>query len=919
MHSRKVSGSEPAPALSGQISRVSIADLLSTLEGRGRDAVVRFATPAGPASVWFTNGRLVDAEMGVLSGEPALYRVLGLNQGTFEVASEHSERPRVIQDPVSVLVARRSKRAARWEDLVFGGPALDAVPTRGSTPPPEPSEKEDQKLLRLVDGRRTLLEILDESRLDPVQALEVLGRLQQDGHFSIDRLSTSRPPPPRPEPSVLREVRKSAPTRLQPDRVPPRTSTLVGLSSPSPLPPSDESPPLKSVSDSDRPHASTLIGPVDPSWLEPPRRATDSSPPDTGPSLTIEGGPDESGLKETRLRLERERSAALGEQRPNSEWPKVEVGGDRASSPPGSRTIPSDSPGRSAPPSLAPLSSGVAVPGAVVGPYQVLFRLAQGPSSSVFLCREAEHGSVRSLFALKLFRPRPEFDDGLERFNAAAILTEQLTHPNLTRVVGTGTLDGQPLLVSEYVDGCSFAALLKRYATARPIPYVLAVLFDAMRGLSAAHELVDASGAPSALIHGNLCPRDLLLALDGSCKVADLGASLSLRAVGVAELEPGKLGYASPERQRGEPLEPRSDVFSLGAILYDALTGVEPFPAPSDGSARSTVFARAPEPPSTVGLRPPQVFDAVCLRALEPDPERRFQSVRDLLLALEEVALEHDTLASSTEVAGWIAAAFGRELELRRLSILDASRRSRGRGSTSVPPPMVTAEFTSPSLSAPGLLPSGVDADADNALPLPLVPRVPPAALVPRFPEFEPTESTPSRSPVLNVLFALAAITAVAGAVAWLARDVPEPSAPPVDEAGVRAEPRPLPPEPRPGPAPPAPAVGGPGELSPRPGTSSQPGLAAPPVVTGQGLVDTDAGSKRPGPVPRGRRPVAPAPAPAPAPPAPPAAAVEAPTAPAPAEPPPAQAPADSAAPAEPNPAPAAPPETRDSEFRYGI
>jgi hypothetical protein len=910
VHSRKVSGSDPAPALSGQISRVSIADLLSTLEGRGRDAIVRFSTPVGPASVWFANGRLIDAEMGVLTGEPALYRIFGLTQGTFEVSSEHAERPRVIQDPVSVLVARRSKRAARWEDLVFGGPALDGIPTRVTTTPPEPSEPEDRKLLRLIDGRRTLLEILDESRLDPVQAFEVLGRLQQDGHFSIERSSSSRPPPPRPQPSAMREARRSSPGRLSPETTPPRTSTLMGLSAQTEVPPSDGHPPLDSLSPSKRQSVATLIGPVDPGWLEPPSHRPSSNPPEAGRS-SVESAPDESGLKETQLRLERERSDARNGRRPPSDWPKVEVS---PSIPPESSAAAENWARQSSPPSLPPASSGLAVPGAVVGPYQILFRLAQGPSSLVYLCREAEHGSVRSLFALKIFRARPEFVGALERFNTAAAQAERLTHPNITPVLGTGTLDGQPLIVSEYVDGCSFAALLKRYSAARPIPYVLAVLFDAMRGLQAAHELGGTTGAPLGLVHGNLCPRDLILGLDGSCRVTDLGASLALRAVGAITQDSSKLSYSSPERQLGRALDARSDVFSLGAILYNALTGVEPFGAPVSGGVRSSILERRAEPPSGVGLRPPKVFDAVCLRALEPDPERRFQSMREFLLALEEAALEHDTLASLTEVAGWIAAAFGRELELRRLSVLDASRRSRGRSSASVPPPVVSVspEHAPPSLPVPpGAILTKRSSDVPSAAPIALVPRVPTAALVPRFPELETAEFTPRRRTPAVWLFALLVILGGAGALAWFVRENTVASRPPAEAPATPARPTTPPEQPSRVESPARPPAGeSPAPIDSAPLTGAESGSdATPPTDTvGAGV---EPAVKRRGAPPRGRRPVV----------TPPPQTAEDP-APSPAnETEPRERPAEEEAPGDPvtSPAPAPPTATSDSEFRYGI
>jgi hypothetical protein len=916
VQSRQLSDSDPAPALTGQISRVSIADLLSTLEGRGKSAVVRFNTPAGAASVWFVNGRLVDAEMGVLAGEAALYRILGLTHGTFEVTSEPVSRPRVIEDRVGALVAKRAKRAARWEDLVFGGPALDGVPVRPQGARAEPESADDRRLLKLVDGRRSLLEILDESRLDPVQALESFSRLQYGGHFTMER-SSSRPPPPRPEPNASREPRMA---KYPPaETTPPRTATLIGVASPTPVPPSEGRPRADSMPPEERQRAQTLSGPIDPSWLEPPRPS--SNQPDSGPSISIDV-PDESGLTETKLRAEREREAARTGTR--SSWPSLEVGDDRPSV---SRPDPPDeSTQRSIVPSVPP-PSGFAFPGALFGPYQVLFRLAQGSASSVFLCREAEHGSIRSLFAVKLLEARPEFRDSLLAFRAAMAETATLSHPNVTRLHGMGSFEDRPFVVSEYLEGCGLSALLKRTTERRPIPLFLAILFDAMRGLQAAHELALPSGVRGGLVHGNLCPRDLLLDQHGGCRVADLSVSYALRKLGVTDAgrDPTKLAYLSPERLLARTLDARSDVFSLGVILHDMLTGLELFGASTPEEVRKRVIEQPVEAPSKFGLRPPKAFDEVCLRALERDPDRRFESVREFLLALEAVAIEHDTLASSAEVASWIGATLGREFELRRLSILDASRRSRGNSrspSTIPPPPVVAVPKSEPPVALPKppgmIVPSRETAEAGGARSMAIVP-VPrgrsqaiSVSVSPRLAEIDDSSfDLPKRSFPYRVVAACFVLVAVAVALCViLLSEKPVPTPPKgAEPVAAQEQPRALDPQPL---APPA--------AQPAPESTPASGTATPATESpapADSALEVESPGKRPRRVPPrvGRPPQVPAPVAA--------DARESPVAPVPSER--ATQPADETAPASPPPVPTddapVPPRENgsDSDFRYGI
>jgi serine/threonine-protein kinase len=418
------------------------------------------------------------------------------------------------------------------------------------------------------------------------------------------------------------------------------------------------------------------------------------------------------------------------------------------------------------------------------------------------------------------------------------------------------------------------------------------------------------------LFHGSLCPRDLLLGTDGVCRVADLAASAALRAVGAQGLgnDPGKLAYVSPELLLGQPLDARSDVFSVGAILHDVLTGAELFGAPSVETVRSRVLERVVEPPSRVGLRPPEAFDAICLRALERDPERRFASIRELLLALEEVALEQDTLASSSELSAWISSAFGRELELRRLSVLDASRRSRAnsRAPASLPPPPASAvpphmrhELPNPPSAIVSLRhPPSVQHSASTAIVLSRSAN----ATVPTLQELNQLSSRSPRRRDFPYRFVAAsfAIAAAALGAFWVVRGGAEPSEEPEGSALATREPAPA-------------VVSSAAPVLQPPPTSSAPAapVAEPPAPISEQSSGRPAGKADAEPdKPRSRvrwtpprRQASTPPLLEPTPQAQPASTAQ----------PTEAAPAGEAAPSRPEPSPAPPSSGSESEFRYGI
>lgn len=311
--------------------------------------------------------------------------------------------------------------------------------------------------------------------------------------------------------------------------------------------------------------------------------------------------------------------------------------------------------------------TGASAP-ALVGRYEVLLRIARGGMGTVYLARITGEGGFRRLFALKVIRDHlSQHDEYVRMLLQEARIASRLHHPNVVGIVDIGTLANQHYLVMDYVEGCTFSELLKVHRRTRPPHLIVPIMLDALTGLHAAHTLVDDDGVPLTLVHCDFSPQNMLLGTNGIGRITDFGIARATNAWHErSSITRGKPAYVSPEQVIGRPLDRRSDVFSAGVVLWNALTGEQLFDGDSPERTLNSVLNKPIAPPSTVGLRPPSCFDRVCLRALQRDPDRRYQSAEEMLIELRRIAIAEDYLAPSSEVAQWVIDTFGRQLELRR-------------------------------------------------------------------------------------------------------------------------------------------------------------------------------------------------------------------------------------------------------------
>jgi len=273
------------------------------------------------------------------------------------------------------------------------------------------------------------------------------------------------------------------------------------------------------------------------------------------------------------------------------------------------------------------------------GAYEILHELKSGGMGSVLLARRRGPGAFEQLVAIKTILPEYAATPAVRAMflDEAAILA-RTHHPGIATVHDFGEEGATLYMAMEYVAGISMRDVIEH----APPPIVIArAIVEACRGLHAAHELRDLSGAPLGLIHRDISPDNLMLGFDGHVKVIDFGIALvKNRQAPVTEFGSlkGKPPYMSPEQVKNETLDRRSDVWAAGVVLWELLTQKPLFGGDSIYAVAMAVQEQVIVPPSqAIGEPLPLGLDAVVMNALERDPARRTQTAADLAEQLEEV------------------------------------------------------------------------------------------------------------------------------------------------------------------------------------------------------------------------------------------------------------------------------------------
>src|SRR3990167_5643340 len=292
------------------------------------------------------------------------------------------------------------------------------------------------------------------------------------------------------------------------------------------------------------------------------------------------------------------------------------------------------------------------------GRYQLLKKIASGGMGQVLLAKKGQD-DFEKLIVLKRILPHlVEDEEFFTMFRDEAKITMRLDHPNIARINEFGVEAGVHYIEMEYVAGEDVRRIEKRAAAAGkgiPIGVILRVIADAAAGLDFAHKAKDAKGNPLGLVHRDVSPQNVLVGFDGSVKLIDFGVA---KAAGRAQhtatgILKGKFPYMSPEQAQGEELDCRSDVFAIGIVLWEQLTGRRLFKGENDLATQRLVRACQVPAPSSVEPSVPTGLDPITLKALAKDPKDRFQDAGELRNALEEFALQNAIPTSSSSLAAF--------------------------------------------------------------------------------------------------------------------------------------------------------------------------------------------------------------------------------------------------------------------------
>lgn len=435
------------------------------------------------------------------------------------------------------------------------------------------------------------------------------------------------------------------------------------------------------------------------------------------------------------------------------------------------------------------------------GRYELLGRLAVGGMAEIYLAREPESvagAGHRYLVVKRVLSHVADDPTFTQMFFDEARLAMRLKHPSIVHIYEFGQEQGSYFLAMEWVDGVALGRLIRRAREHGGIPAPIAVKIVAQvaDALHYAHHLCDEEGRPLGIVHRDVSPQNIMVSYDGAVKLLDFGiakASIQHSKTGDGQVK-GKFAYMSPQQCLGEPVDGRADVFALGVVLYEALTGL---PLYHRKTQYETMRAVIEDPvPSIRTHRPdlPEELDDIVRTALAKNPEDRFSTAGDLQVALERWLAQEQEVVPARRLTEFLRGVFGEDM--RSGPMVDSTpfgqSFQRVEGARLTPPPEAAAgDDPAPPLVSP----SEVDSNsAEIALgvssPGGTLPdaRVAPLSEPPVDWEIEPAAPSRRRRAVVLVA-ALLVACALAIGVGWTLRGgspvAPSASAPRTSSAAA--------------------------------------------------------------------------------------------------------------------------------------
>ncbi|MBL8921744.1 MAG: serine/threonine protein kinase [Myxococcaceae bacterium] len=316
------------------------------------------------------------------------------------------------------------------------------------------------------------------------------------------------------------------------------------------------------------------------------------------------------------------------------------------------------------------------------GRYQLIKKLATGGMAQIYLARQLGVQGFEKLLVVKRILPHlAENEDFITMFLDEARIAARLNHPNVVQIFDLGQQDDTFYIAMEYIHGEDVRKIWKqaeRQGTPIPLPLICRIVIEACAGLDYAHKKTDPGGRPLNIVHRDISPQNILVSFEGGVKVVDFGIAKAADQATVTKsgVLKGKYSYMSPEQAQGRPVDARTDVFALGVVLYELLTGARLFKRANDIQTLNAVTECKIEPPSRVDDRVPADLDPIVMKALARERDDRYVNAREMQQALEDWVLKNKLPSGSVHLAAFMqdiyAERLAREAEEGRLLFTDS-------------------------------------------------------------------------------------------------------------------------------------------------------------------------------------------------------------------------------------------------------
>ena len=332
------------------------------------------------------------------------------------------------------------------------------------------------------------------------------------------------------------------------------------------------------------------------------------------------------------------------------------------------------------------------------GPYQLIDRVAIGGMAEVFKAKRAGVEGFEKIVAVKRILPHlSENKEFLDMFVDEAKMVAGLAHPNIVQIFDLGRIEKSYYIAMEYIHGRDLRTIMRRArdkGLRMPLDLSLRVVGQVCAALEYAHRKKDERGQPMQIVHRDVSPQNILISFEGDVKLVDFGIAKAATKASNTDRGAlrGKLLYMSPEQAWGRPIDRRSDVFSLGIVLYEVLTETKPFVgAGTEVSILELVRQCVITPAREINPRVPEALDRVIMKALAREPDERYQDAGQMQRGLERFLRERPPV-SARDLA--------RFLEL----LFDRTEREDGGGTSGALPDGASREHTPDPMSLDSLL-----------------------------------------------------------------------------------------------------------------------------------------------------------------------------------------------------------------------